>query len=296
VTHAAHTDRWAGEGVTVTQIDHELACLRDTTADGAHGAYLRTSVMTHMAWVPEDWLEVAIETLAGLAERHPSRTIIVVPDGDAPDRLDAELSLECFPLPGEERHICSEVIQLRLGGRRAQAAASIVQPLLIADLPVFLRWRGQPPFGAPEFEQLIDVTDRLVVDSREWPELPEAYEQFADAFERAAASDIAWARTIEWRCELAKHWPGIETMRGLKVAGPLADGLLLAGWLRSRLGVDIDLDHDDAEWVEAVAIDGHPIEAPAVPRPSASDLLSDELDKFGRDPIFEAAVRAAAAR
>ena len=37
------------------------------------GPDLRTSVMTHLAWVPPEWEEAAVETLAGLGDRHPSR-------------------------------------------------------------------------------------------------------------------------------------------------------------------------------------------------------------------------------
>ena len=80
----------------------------------------RTSVMTHIAWVPREWLEAARRRLAGLAERHPSRTILLVPEPDEPDGLDAQLSLVCFPLG--ERPVCAEVIQLtparRPHGRR----------------------------------------------------------------------------------------------------------------------------------------------------------------------------------
>ena len=54
-----------------------------------HGAgaapRLRTSVMTHIAWVPERWVEAATGMPAGLAERHPSRTILLFPrPGDFP--------------------------------------------------------------------------------------------------------------------------------------------------------------------------------------------------------------------
>ena len=83
--------------------------------------------------------------------------------------------------PGVERNVCSEVIELRLLGTRAKAPASIVEPLLISDLPVFLRWRGEPPWGAPELEQLVDLTDRLIVDSTEWDDLPYPYRHLARA-------------------------------------------------------------------------------------------------------------------
>src|SRR5207249_2607905 len=84
------------------------------------------------------------EVLHGLAERHPSRTIVLVPQPDAPNGIDANVDQQCFPLAGSERSICTETIELHLGGEYASRPASIVMPLLISDLPVFCRWRGEP--------------------------------------------------------------------------------------------------------------------------------------------------------
>ena len=290
----AHVEDWTGKNATVSEIEHELARLRDASEASDDAPDLRTSVMTHIAWVPKEWLKAASETLAGLAERHPSRTILLVPQPESKrDAIDAELSLRCFPLAGQERHVCSEVIELHLLGARAAAPASVVQPLLISDLPAFLRWRGRPPFGEPEAEQLLGVADRLVVDSAEWPDLPGAYAELAARFDQVGASDIAWGRGLGWRISLAGLWPGIAKLRALRVRGPQADALLLAGWLRSRLGVELELEHEEAETLAAVTIDGEEVEPPRGERPSASDLLSEELDRFGRDPIYEAAVAAA---
>ena len=289
----AHVDEWAVEDVGVAEIERQLTLLRTASAAESGAPGLRTSVMTHMAWVPQDWLEAATRTLAGLAERHPSRTILLVPDPEGTDRIDAEVSLRCFPLDGQIRHVSSEVIRLRLGGRRAEAPASIVTPLLITDLPAFLRWRGQPPFGAPALEQLVGVADRLVVDSSEWDDLPAAYARLAELFERTAVSDIAWRRTLEWRGSLARLWPEIAKLSELRAAGPYADALLLASWLRTRLQREVELVHDEADEVEIVAVDGRAVTAPRGDPMTPSDLLSAELDDFGRDPIYEEAVRAA---
>ena len=57
--------------------------------------------------------------------------------------------------PAPSASICSEIIALELQGTRAKAPASIVEPLLISDLPVFLRWRGEPPWGSPELDQIV---------------------------------------------------------------------------------------------------------------------------------------------
>jgi hypothetical protein len=294
VAEAAHVDEWTGEDVSVSAIERELSNLRAAEQD--HGPDLRTSVMTHMAWAPEDWLPAARKTLAGLAERHPSRTLLLVPDPDAGEgRLDAQVSLRCFPLgAGTSQHVCSEVVELHMRGDRANHPASIVHPLLISDLPVFLRWRGRPPFGAGHFDELVDVADRLVVDSGEWGDLPAPYHDLERLFDRAAVSDIAWTRTLAWRSALASLWPAISELRTLRVRGPHADALLLAGWLRSRLGRDIELAHEPSDEIAEVAADGEPVHALRAERPGASDLLSRELDVFGRDHVYEEAVRAAA--
>ena len=294
MTSGARVDEWTGRGVSVAAIERELTRLRNASAGKTAGSDLRTSVMTHMAWVPEEWLGAAAEVLAGLAERHPSRTLMLVPDPAGDDRLDADVSLQCVPLQAHGRHVCSELVKLRLCGRFARAPASIVQPLLISDLPVFLRWRGEPPFAASEFEQLVAVTDRLVIDSREWEDVVGCYRRLCDTFDHAAVSDIAWSLTLGWRMAIASLWPDVADIERVAVRGPSACALLLAGWLRSRLRRRVDLDHEEADDVDAVAVDGHEVEAPPDDPRTPADLLSDELDVFGRDPIYEEAVRATA--
>jgi glucose-6-phosphate dehydrogenase assembly protein OpcA len=277
---------------SVRAIEDELAGLRFDQETGA--AFQRTSVLTHIAWVPEEWVAAAEDVLAGLAERHPSRTIVLVPEPDAEDGLDGAAEVECYPA-GDGRAVCVETIRIRLRGRRTEAPASVVEPLLIPDLPVFLRWRGMPPFGEQSFEQLVDVVDRLIVDSTEWPGLPEPYARLAEVFDRVAVSDIAWARTSRWRPQLASLWPGIADVRRVRVSGTAAQAHLLAGWLRSRLGREIELEHDPADTLVGVELDGEPAPFPPGDPPPPAELLSDELDRFGRDRIYEEAVRAAAA-
>jgi hypothetical protein len=290
---AAHLDSWSGTDVSVSEIERALADLRwaghhDDVPD------LRTSVMTHIAWVPEEWVEAAMNTLEGLGERHPSRTILLLPKTDAAeDGLDAEVSVHYFTIGGLERLVSTEVIRLRLRGRRVLAPASIVEPLLLHDLPVFLRWRGLPPFGAQPFEQLVDVVDRLIVDSTEWPGLPAPYARLADVFDRAATSDIAWARTERWRRQLATLWPAIASVRQIRVTGTAAQAHLLVGWLRSRLRrPDIALEQEPDDRLRRVEVDGVPAPFPPGDPPHPSELLSEELDRFGRDRIYEEAVRA----
>lgn len=275
---------------SVPEIEHELSELRDVP--GTDAPYQRTSVMTHIAWVPEPWVGAAENVLAGLAERHPSRTIVLLPEAEGGDELDADVRIECFPVSAD-RSVCTETIRIRLRGGKVRAPASIVQPLLIADLPVFLRWRGEPDWKSDEFRQLTGVADRLIVDSTEWDDLPTPYAQLAEVFDRVAASDIAWARTSRWRAQLASLWPEIAKVERIRVTGTQAQGQLLAGWLRSRLKRAVQLEVEESDRLVGVEVDGRATPFPPGAPPDPSDLLSDELDRFTRDPVYEAAVRAA---
>ncbi len=289
-------ESWAGEDVRIADVETALARLRAASAAEGGSPNMRTSVMTHLAWVPEEWLDRARAALDGMAERHPSRTILLVPDSDSGrNQVDASVSVESYVLPGVERIVSTEVVELRLHGLRAKAPASVVLPLLVSDLPVFLRWRGEPPWGTPELEQLVGVVDRLIVDSTEWDDLPFPYRHLVELFPRVAASDIAWARTSRWRSLLASLWPGIADIRTIRVHGTEAQAWLLVGWLRSRLDRDdIEMEHVDAERLEGIDLDGEPAAFPPGDPPTPSDVLSDELDRFTRDPIYEAAVSAVA--
>lgn len=250
----------------------------------------RTSVATHMAWIPDEWSLAAERVMRALGDRVPSRTLLLHPEQDSEaEGFDASIVLERFS--GGRSCVSAEIVRIRLRGSTAEAPASVVVPLQLPDLPVFLRWRGRPPFGRAPFEQLTGAADRLIVDSREWDRLPSGYARLAESFDRLAVSDLAWARMLAWRASLADRWPGIKRAKVVRVVGPRADALLLRAWLETRLRTSFRLSHVDAEKVSRVEVDGEVV-PPARGLPSTpGDLLSAELESFSRDPVYEAAVR-----
>ena len=271
--------------VAVDEIERRLDTLADREAEQ------RTSVLTHMVWAPPEWARAVERVMAGLGARVPSRTLILHPDPKAgADRIDARIQHHCLPEVGES--ICAEVVHLWLRGRTARVPGSVVVSLLLPDLPAFLRWRGKPPFGKPEFEELVEVADRLIVDSREWQGHPGSLRRIAEVFDRITVSDLAWARTLRWRAGLADLWPDIKQARSLHVTGRKAEALLLGGWLRSRLRKELTVRHTEASLIRRVEVDGRSVRPAHLPAASASDLLSEQLEVFGRDRVYEAAVRA----
>ena len=63
--------------------------------------------------------------MAGLAERHPSRAILLLPQpDDSTDSLEGDVDLRCFVRQGVRKEVCAEVITLRLRGARATLEAA----------------------------------------------------------------------------------------------------------------------------------------------------------------------------
>jgi hypothetical protein len=82
-------------------------------------------------------------------------------------------------------------------------------------------------------------------------------------------------------------------VKRIRVTGTAAQAHLLGGWLRSRLQHPVEVEHEPSDRLIGVELDGEPAPFPPGDPPSGSDLLSEELDKFGRDRIYEAAVHGA---
>ena len=283
-----HVEEWSGAGVSISDIESELARLRAESADEDGHPQQRTSVMTHIAWVPPEWLETAERVLEGLRERHPSRTVILVPRPGEDGGIDARVWVRSFPLG--HRSVAGEVIELSLRGDRSVAPASIVLPLAISDLPIFVRWRGEPPFEATQWDQLVGLADRVVVDSSEWGEL--RYSELSGAFERTAVSDIAWARTGMLAHGARRPLAG-DRLAGDRGPRPAGRGGAAPRLARLEARSESCLRPEPAGEL-GVRLDGEEVPAPRDEQLTPSDLLSAELDNLSRDRVYEAAAAAAA--
>ena len=123
----------------VADIERQLGRLRAReAADGM--PELRTSTMTHIVWCPPAWRSQARATLAGLLERHPARTIFLIPEPGGETAIDARVELKDFQLQGMSREVLSEVIELRLRGSACaapelgRAAAPRLRPARVLPL------------------------------------------------------------------------------------------------------------------------------------------------------------------
>ena len=198
----------------------------------------------------------AAATVSELAMRHPSRAIVVLmdrrPDPDAAPAIELHAQL---PSVDRYEQVHYEQILVRARGDCADRLTSVIVPLLVPDLPIFVWWTGSPAIGQRHFDDVVAFADRLLVDSADFarPEatLPELAGRCMIGRRRCALTDLNWARLTGWR-ELLTQFFDVPTWRamlphvdGVRVSFSVdADGreihpsqaLLLIGWLGARLG------------------------------------------------------------
>jgi glucose-6-phosphate dehydrogenase assembly protein OpcA len=270
------TPMWEERGTSVRAVAGHLASLWDAPARTDGGGdplvtekglpHARASVLNLIVTVVDEAAaERVVQTLVGLGVRHPSRAIVLVPQHRAAgEPIDARISTHCNEASGGGERICYEEVVLTVRGEAAEHLSGIVAPLLIHDLPTHVWWPGDPPWGDPVFEQLVEMSDRVIVDSADFGSLLGGLRRTANLRRRSGVGDLSWER-LSWWQELTaqffdaprfrrylpnlsrlairyavpppasrRHDEDTEVARG--VPAPMAQALLYAGWIATRLG------------------------------------------------------------
>jgi Glucose-6-phosphate dehydrogenase subunit len=290
----------------LAQVERALA------ADHERGTgSVRATTLNLVVYAPtaEDvsFTQRALERIGG---SRPLRAIVASAGADG---VRATVSTSCWLGSGMQQ-VCSEQIYLTV---RADALPSAVLSLLVTDLPSFAWWQGPIPEGLAVLADLTRLCSSTVVDSNISSLEGVARVGRLDSW----VTDLAWLRLEPWREAVASVFDppaaaaALAEVRTACIEGPINEARLLAGWLTSRLGRKVELDHHERTHVERIAIRcGGPeyvIERPAgghvgraygpgttehpivLPIQDASTLLGRALDIRAADDVFEAALAAA---
>jgi glucose-6-phosphate dehydrogenase assembly protein OpcA len=307
------TTLWDTTGSAVVK---ELAAQRRTG-----GAVLSGVALTLIVIADESRVAEAEEAATHAAEMHPCRLLVVVRRQiEAPTpRLDAEVVIGGRLGPGE-------AVVMRMYGRLALHAESVVLPLLAADAPVVAWWHAAPPDKLAT-DALAVLADRRITDSSMAADPLAALKTRAVDY-APGDTDLAWTRSTGWRAILASSLDSVSGRRGDPVVvqagrvegdpgNPAAQ--LLAGWLSSRCGcpiaveesarkpgesgvesVVLTLDQQEEVQIHADRRGGAVITQPfrpettvALPERVLGDLLSEELRRLDPDEPFSDALESA---
>lgn len=307
------TTLWDTTGSAVVK---ELAAQRRTG-----GAVLSGVALTLVVIADESRVAEAEEAATHAAEMHPCRVVIVVRRQiEAPvPRLDAEVQIGGRLGPGE-------AVVLRMYGRLALHAESVVLPLLAADAPVVTWWHGPPPERLAT-DALAVFADRRITDSALAGDPRDSLRIRAEDYV-PGDTDLAWTRSTAWRSILASTVDSVAGRRGegVRISGGRVEGdphnataQLLAGWISSRCGCSVEvtagsttggpsgvesvvlqLDQDEEVRITADHRNGAVIAQPnrpegtvALPARGLGDLLSEELRRLDPDEPYSDALEAA---
>jgi len=247
---------WGARATSIDALEHELARLRRVAVADAkeRGQTLaRASVLNLVVYADrETHARRAARTVADLALRHPSRAIVLLADRDR-DGVLASVQLHCHvPQVDGAQPVLYEQILARVRGDFDERVASVVIPLLVPDLPVFLWWTGTPPSDARHLDDLVRLADRLIVDSADFARADRTLPEVARLSRlHVGITDLNWARLTHWRELVAQFFdvpiwrPFLDRITGIRVGFAVdmdgrdihpSQALLLLGWLASRLG------------------------------------------------------------
>ncbi len=168
------------------------------------------------------------------ASAHPCRLLVVVrtdASQSSRSRLDAEIVV------GGRLGPCEAVV-LRMQGRLALHAESVVMPLLAPDVPVVTWWHGEPPERIA-YDPLGVVGERRITDAAQCANPIAGLLRRAEDY-APGDTDLAWSRITPWRTLVAGAFDTIESpVTAATVVAPKSDptAALMRGWLASRLHI-----------------------------------------------------------
>ncbi len=155
--------------VDVSNLEAELSALWRTAAEGptAEGVVTRACTLTLLIYVENDEAAYEVTNLvAEVTRQNPCRAIIMMLEPAAGSSgLEAWVSAHChLPVAGEKQ-VCSEQITIRARGEAEQGLPSVVLPLTVSGLPIFLWWRANSFSPPAYFDDILRVTQHVIVDS-----------------------------------------------------------------------------------------------------------------------------------
>jgi glucose-6-phosphate dehydrogenase assembly protein OpcA len=290
---------------SASTVRNELMRLCQQMGGLTMGVVLNLVIMTDEA---EQYEAMRAATQAG--REHPCQVLGVVAKYDRrPRRLDAEVTV------GE--NMPGKMALLRIHGELNEHVDSVITPLLVPDTPVVVWWPGKAP-DAPAADALGALGQRRITDTA-GAEVPrQRLLQLAAAY-RPGDTDLAWARTTNWRSLLAAtldrpYAEILEATVGAEAGNPSAD--LMAAWLTSRLGVPVQRETSDGPGVTEVSFmttngkivicradgrnatlsrPGEPDRYVALHRREVAELLAEELRRLDPDEVYGEALAQLAA-
>jgi glucose-6-phosphate dehydrogenase assembly protein OpcA len=239
---AVSEDIWSEQGTNPDAIE---AALRELlrARHAANQGLAPARVLNLIVIVDRSWKGEVANRLERVGRYHASRTILCAVE-DGRDSLDAVAAVTYEDGDGA-MGVMREQVEIDMGPDHLPGLETIVDPVVIAEIPTVL-WS---PHGHPDaVAALRDMIDVLLLDTDDAPEADGGLGRAEEELSSSYVVDLAWLRTTPWRERLAASFDSparraaLSSLDGFVVRhqpDSTASAFLLAGWLSSRLHWDI---------------------------------------------------------
>lgn len=235
---------WAEQDTTPERIEGALReLLRERHA--ADETLVPARSLNLVVIADREWRGEIVNRLEAIGRFHPSRTILCTVE-------EGRRSLDGRAVVSDEDHsdgtvgVLHEFVEVSVGSGQAGRIDTIIDPILVAELPTVL-W--SPHSHDDAVEALMGTIDVILIDTDD----PVNFDGPSAGLRRGAelldgrvhVVDLAWLRTVPWRERLAGLFadPGrdgeLGRLKRLYVRhnpSSVVSSLLLTGWLASKLG------------------------------------------------------------
>jgi glucose-6-phosphate dehydrogenase assembly protein OpcA len=232
---------WSEPSTTPGAIEEALRALLRERHTKNH-SFAPARVLNLVVVCDRDWKGEVSNRLESIGHHSPSRTILCAV---APGRktLDAWVAVASpDESDGSSLALGHEFVELEMGPGHLENLDTIVDPLVVSDLATVV-WA---PHGHDvALEALRHLGQVALVDSVQEASVDEAIAKARRLSDDYYVVDLAWVRTTPWRERLAMTFdppavrPELGKISGLAIRhhpDSAAAGMLLVGWLSSRLG------------------------------------------------------------
>jgi glucose-6-phosphate dehydrogenase assembly protein OpcA len=230
---------WSAERTAPDKIE---AALRELLAKQYERdpSYAPARVLNLVVIVDREWRGEIANRLDRVGRFHPSRTILcAVEEGRTTIDAWATLAKSREQDPGAIA-VCEERIEVLIGPKHLERLQTIVDPLVVTDLSTLV-WA---PHGHP-IDSLLSLAQVVLLDSVDQLDTRAAVERASSLLDSAYVVDLAWLRSTPWRERIASTFdpplwrPQLAHIDAVTIRyqpDSTVTGLLLLGWLASRLG------------------------------------------------------------
>jgi len=232
---------WSAQDTSPSAIE---AALRQLLVDfhRENEGYWPARVLNLVCVVDRQWSGEIANRLRGVGRYHASRTIVCSVDGRR-TKLDATATIatDTEPKPGEFA-LLRETVVVECGPKHLEHLDSIVDPLVVTDLATVM-WSPHGHYKA--LDSLRRLAQVVLLDSVDDPEIDDALRRACSYADELYVVDLAWLRSTPWRERVAAAFDPPSRRHDLEAISEIhvrhhpdstVAGLLLLGWLTTRLG------------------------------------------------------------